>query len=226
MRSPLSLDEDDLHTAARIRAAAVRVFGASGFGVGLRAIAADAGVSAASIVKHFGSKAGLREACDEFVLRVIREGKRETVGTGDVTAILRELAASERYEDVARYVVASLSEGGSLARTLFEHMVADAVEYLEAGVAAGVIRPSRDPAARARFLTQAGVGALLVEIRLTPPEELDMVDLVRHLERTTMLPALELYTEGLFTDSRILDALLAETPVPHDVAPDPPAAAG
>lgn len=223
MRSHQLFDEADLSTAARIRAAAVRVFGAEGFDVGLRAIGAEAGVSAASILKHFGSKAGLREACDEYVLRVIRESKGETVGTGDAGAILRQLAASERYADVARYVIASLGAGGALARTLFDHLVEDAVGYLEAGVAAGAVRPSRDPVARARYLTLSGMGAILLELRLNPSGA-EVGDLMQHLERTTMLPAVEIYTDGLFTDRTILDALLSARPAPHDVAPDPPAA--
>ena len=47
---------DDLHARARIRNAAVARFGQDGFRIGLRAIAADAGVSPALIVHHFGSK--------------------------------------------------------------------------------------------------------------------------------------------------------------------------
>ena len=53
----------DLTAAARIRDAAIEQFGEHGFGVGLRTIAEAAGVSAALVIHHFGSKDGLRKAC-------------------------------------------------------------------------------------------------------------------------------------------------------------------
>src|SRR5690606_106203 len=46
----------DLTMRARIRDAAIDRFGRSGFDASVRTIAADAGVSAASIIKHYGSK--------------------------------------------------------------------------------------------------------------------------------------------------------------------------
>ena len=58
---------DDLTATARIRDAAIEQFGQHGFGVGLRAIAKAAGVSAALVIHHFGSKDGLRKACDDYV---------------------------------------------------------------------------------------------------------------------------------------------------------------
>ncbi|MEE6271961.1 TetR/AcrR family transcriptional regulator [Georgenia wangjunii] len=246
MRSPTGAPEDDLHARARIRNAAVHLFGTQGFSVGLRAIAAEAGVSAALIVRHFGSKSGLREACDDYVLRLVRESKRATVSTGSPAAVLRALAEVDQFGHATLYVVESLNAGGVLAGTLFEHMVADAEEYLEAGVVNGVIRPSRDPAARARYLTQVGLGGMLVQLRLDrarddgPP---DVSAFMHEFERVSMLPALELFTDGLFTDSRVLETVLAAragAPVadgeghagsersgpavaPHDVATDPPA---
>ena len=49
-----SSPDPDLTAAARIRNAALRRFARDGFGVGLRAIAADAGVTAGLITHHFG----------------------------------------------------------------------------------------------------------------------------------------------------------------------------
>ena len=66
---------DDLTAAARIRDAAIEQFGEHGFGVGLRAIAEAAGVSAALVIHHFGSKEGLRKACDDYVAEEIRSSK-------------------------------------------------------------------------------------------------------------------------------------------------------
>lgn len=225
----------DLHARARIRNAAIHRFGAEGFGVGLRAIAEDAGVSPALIIRHYGSKAGLREACDEHVLALIRETKTESLATADPRAVLDNLARLDEYGSIAMYVVASLTAGGALATHLFEQMVTDATAYLEEGVAAGVIRPSRDPEARARQLTLGGLGGLLLQLRLDEAQgrRPDVATFMRELEHTTMLPTLELYTYGLFTTSSIYDAVLAAEGVdggaahaaPHDVAPDPPSPA-
>ena len=61
--------EADLTSQARIRDAALVRFGADGFaGTSVRSIAADAGVSPALVLHHFGSKEGLRTACDEHVV--------------------------------------------------------------------------------------------------------------------------------------------------------------
>jgi AcrR family transcriptional regulator len=73
----------DLTATARIRDAAIEQFGQHGFGVGLRTIAEAAGVSAALVIHHFGSKDGLRKACDDFVAEEIRSGKSETLQSND-----------------------------------------------------------------------------------------------------------------------------------------------
>lgn len=71
----LNMRSADLTAHARIREAAIEQFGRHGFGVGLRAIAEAAGVSAALVIHHFGSKEGLRKACDDFVAEEIRSSK-------------------------------------------------------------------------------------------------------------------------------------------------------
>ena len=70
---------DDLTAVARIRDAAIDQVGRHGFTVGLRAIAQAAGVSAALVIHHFGSKEGLLKACDEYVAEEIRKAKRESL---------------------------------------------------------------------------------------------------------------------------------------------------
>lgn len=62
---------DDRTARARIRDEALRLFGNHGpDAVTLRDIAAAAGVSPALVVRHYGSKDGLREAVDDHVVRV------------------------------------------------------------------------------------------------------------------------------------------------------------
>ncbi|HJE59178.1 MAG TPA: TetR/AcrR family transcriptional regulator, partial [Nocardiopsis listeri] len=55
-----SAQRDDLTARARIRDAALTRFGQEGFGVSVRAIAEEAGVSPGLVIHHFGSKEKLR----------------------------------------------------------------------------------------------------------------------------------------------------------------------
>ena len=86
-------------------------------------------------------------------------------------------------------------------------MIDNAHDYMEEGVAAGTIKPSRDPRARARYLGLAGGGAFLLYIQMheTPT---DLRAVLRDYARDMVLPALELYTEGLMVDRTMYDAFL------------------
>ncbi len=188
---------DDLTARARIRDAAIDRFGRDGFGVSLRAIAQDAGVSAPLVLHHFGSKDRLRAECDAHVLATIAAHKQDAVGAAGADHLLVELAQVETYAPLVGYVLRSVQHGGDLGRAFVEAFVADAEEYLRAGVAAGTIRPSRDERARARFLTQLALGGLLVALTLEPVDDPAQLGprLRAHMDAIT-LPALELYTEG------------------------------
>ncbi|WP_350275657.1 TetR family transcriptional regulator [Kribbella sp. HUAS MG21] len=196
-------------TVERIRDAAILRYGRDGFSVGLRAVAADAGVTAGLVVHHFGSKDGLRRACDAYVLDVIRSEKLKAA-TGGPAAAIAQLAAVEEYAPMALYSLRSLQAGGELATAFMERMCADALEYLEAGVAKGLIRPSRDPAARARYLATQAMGSLLLWVSLHPGfrEIDDFRKELRQISDEITLPALEVFTEGLFVDRKMLDEYL------------------
>ena len=223
--APAQDDDDprppaDLTARARIRDTAIRRYAVDGFTVGLRAIAADAGVSAALVLHHFGSKDGLRVACDDYVLETIRTHKEVVLGAAGADQVLMRLAAMEEYAPLVAYALRSLQAGGDLARSFIDHFVADAEQYIAAGVAAGTIKPSRDEKARARYLTLQGFGLLLLDLTLQPPT--DPADLPSYLEgyvRRIGMPSVELFTEGLFTDRRMLDAyLMYVTDPPSDTA--------
>ncbi|HEY8482039.1 MAG TPA: TetR family transcriptional regulator [Spirillospora sp.] len=209
-------DGEDAAAATRIRDAAINRFGRDGFSVGLRAIAEDAAVSPALVVHYFGSKRGLRRACDERVREVIATEKRAAATDGTAAGLLAQLADVERFAPVVLYVVRSLREGGDLAAELFEDMVGDATRYLEAGVEAGVIRPSRDPAARARVMAYQAMGSMLMWLTLHPeqadPESFGKA-LRAYMEEVTA-PMLELFTEGLYTDRSLLEEYLLYVPDP------------
>ncbi|MGA8251244.1 MAG: TetR family transcriptional regulator [Mycobacterium sp.] len=198
----------DLTAAARIRDAALEQFGQHGFGVGLRTIAEAAGVSAALVIHHFGSKEGLRKACDDYVAEEIRSSKSETLQSNDPATWFAAMTEIESYAPMMAYLVRSMQSGGELATMLWQRMTDNAEEYMDDGVRAGTIRPSRDPHARARFLALAGGGAFLLYLQMheTPT---DLKAVLRDYSRDMVLPALEVYTEGLLADRTMFDAFLA-----------------
>ncbi|TSD62515.1 TetR/AcrR family transcriptional regulator [Aeromicrobium piscarium] len=214
MRSTGPVEDADKTSRARLRDAAILCFARDGFGASVRSIATEAGVSAGLVIHHFGSKQALREACDSQVLAIIRETKQQSIR--EVTAgksLLHRFAAADEQGPLLGYIVRSLQDGGPVAATFIEHLVADAVAYCADGVRAGLLHPSRDEPARARYLTLSAMGALLLEIQLRPPADpADLSALVREFMSTSYLPMLELYTQGVFTTSRLLDDYLLTVP--------------
>jgi AcrR family transcriptional regulator len=200
---------DDLTTAARIRDAAIEQFGEHGFGVGLRSIAEAAGVSAALVIHHFGSKDGLRKACDDYVAEEIRSDKSEAMRAKEPGTWFAQLAEIESYAPMMAYLVRSMQSGGDLAKMLWGRMIDDAESYLEEGVRAGTLKPSRDPRSRARYLAITGGGGFLMYLQMhnTPT---DLRAVLRDYTRDMLLPSLEVYTEGLMADSTMYDAFLAQ----------------
>jgi AcrR family transcriptional regulator len=198
----------DLTAAARIRDAAIEQFGQHGFDVGLRAIAEAAGVSAALVIHHFGSKEGLRKACDEYIAEEIRTGKSEAMRSTDPATWFAQMAEIESYAPLMAYLVRSMQTGGALATTLWRKMIDDAESYLDEGVRTGLLKPSRDPRARAKYLSITGGGGFLLYLQMHEnPTDLGVV--LRDYAREMTLPALELYTDGLMADSTMYDAFLA-----------------
>ncbi|REE03130.1 TetR family transcriptional regulator [Citricoccus muralis] len=202
---------DDQTTKARIRDAAILRFAQDGLEAPLRSIASDAGVSAGLIMHHFGSRAGLRSACDDYVQASIRVNKAELMlPAGAPAAMLAQLAQLEGYTPLVGYVLRCLQSGGELTSRLVEGMVADTVDYLREGVRAGTVSPSRDEAARARLLTDFALGSLLLNLP-AGKDPLNLAELpawfAAYVDRI-LQPTLEVFTEPLLTDSTLLDAYL------------------
>ena len=200
---------DDLTTTARIRDAAIEQFGEHGLDVGLRAIAKAAGVSAALLIHHFGSKDGLRKACDDYVAETIRQSKTESLKTADPVAWFAQLSEIESFAPLMAYLVRSMQSGGDLAKTLWRNMIDNAEQYLAEGVRAGTLKPSRDPKGRAKFLAMAGGGSFLLYLQLHDNPK-DMRAVLHDYGQDMVMPALDVYTHGLMTDSTMYDALIAQ----------------
>lgn len=136
MRSAL----EDKTTAARIRDAAIARFPVDGLnGTTLRAVAADADVSPALVIHHFGSKEGLHRACDEYVVGAMTQMKRESLAEGayrrgDSIAALYQMALP-----LIRYVAWTVGTGGETAARIFDDLVEEAVQLFEEGKETGTI---------------------------------------------------------------------------------------
>ena len=199
---------DDRTAIARIRDAAIDLWGQHGFNVGLRTVAEAAGVSAALVIHHFGSKEGLRKACDDHIAELVRESKTESMRTTDPADWLAQVAEIEGYAPMMAYLVRSMQSGSDLAKSFWQRMIDNAEQYIEEGVAAGILKPSRDPKARARYLSMINGGGFLLYLQMHE-NPTDLRAVLRDYGEDMMLPALEMFTNGLMADSTMYDAFLA-----------------
>lgn len=197
---------EDLTAQARIRNAAIARFVRDGFEkANLRAVAADAGVSIGLIFHHFGNKAGLRAACDEYVLR---EGTRRGRAAGRpemMQGLLGEyLSSPEEYRLLVQYLGRTIQESSPNAAAIVDTLVAESEAVYRAGDADGTMHPSSDPRA------QAVLGVVFSMAVLTMPPVLTRA--LGHEEfgpevlRRLSVPTMELFTRGLYTDHTFLEA--------------------
>jgi AcrR family transcriptional regulator len=198
----------DLTARARVRDAAVECFAEQGFDAPFRMIAARAGVSPGLITHHFGSKAALRAQCDAEVLRRYRAAKSDGIARPSAH-LLEGLTDPGASATILVYILRAIHAGGQPARDFLESLIDDARAVMAEGVASGLVRPSRDEEARLRYLTYQTLGALLVQF-ITSPQTTpgDFVASLRAGQQDTILPTLELFTEGLLASRQMLDDYL------------------
>lgn len=198
----------DLSTRARIRNAAIEEFAISGFGASVRDIAARAAVTAGLITHHFGSKDNLRAECDTEVIRQYRALKSDGMAMSPAQSIA-VIAELDEYAPMFVYILRSVRDGGRAGSEFLEQMVQEAIAFTEEGEKSGLIRPSRNAEARARYLVTSSLGGIILQLSLHPQLNLsDVGPTVQRIVGEITLPTLELYTEGVLTDRRYLDEYL------------------
>lgn len=187
----------DLTTSARIVAAAFDRFAQNGVdAVTVREIATDAGVSAALVIHHFGSKAGLRRECSRRVVEFVRDKARTGAAAVDrLDAVLVQYGS---------YAARSISEDSEESRELFDVLLEVARAVVAEGAESGSLRESSDPDAQAVALLVLGLAPFTFSAHLTrwADENLD-----RAVERLAV-PLAEIYTHGLVTGTGLLDAVV------------------
>jgi len=192
----------------RLRDAAIGAFARLGLDASLREIAAEVGVSAGLFTHHFGTREALRAACDDEVVRRIRELQSDGIrrSTSEQLATMGQI---DEQGTTVTYLLRAVQAGGAPARAFLEHLLDDAREYVAEAVEAGIIRPSRDPEARLRYLVTQQLGGMLLQATLLGADLADGPAFLQRLAAETTLPSLELYTEGLLTSRELLDGYLA-----------------
>lgn len=205
---------EDLTTRARIRDAAIVAFGRQGFAaMTVRGIAAEVGVSPALVLHHFGSKDGLRRACDEFITDFANDKIDQLAADDSPATVIGMLDRTEEYAPIGLYLRRAMLDGGEFAERMFAAVVADTKRYLTFETANGKIVPSDDDDNRAVALVVFSLGLQLLARLIAPPGTPDE-QLGQQLIDRLGLPILELYTNGLYTSSELLDAYRARTPHP------------
>jgi AcrR family transcriptional regulator len=192
---------DDRTARSRIRDAAIGVIAAEGAaGSTVRAVAADAGVSPGLVIHHFGSKEGLRRACDEHVVELVRVHKTAAASQGPGLDPVAALRAQVDGPPLLAYLARRLVEGSDEVTALVDQIARDAVGYLEEGQRSGMLRPLDDPPAVAKLLTIWSLGALVLNPHVS---RLLGGDLTGDPDEMAgyLAPALEVLGRGVFTDA-------------------------
>ncbi|WP_246610873.1 TetR/AcrR family transcriptional regulator [Nonomuraea rhizosphaerae] len=122
-------DPEDLTARARIRDAALRHFGEHGFErATIRGIAETAGVSSGLVRHHFGSKQALREACDEYLSKVLSRLNDQVRADSHPGTVNYVAVARTTLGPYQRYLARALAEGSAAA--VFDEMVRLSEEWL------------------------------------------------------------------------------------------------
>ena len=183
----------------RIIRAAIELFGRHGVrATPVKAIAEQAGVSPALVIHHFGSKEGLRAACDHRLVEQIRATKSSAMSGSPAFYLPRAMAEMDESRPFLRYLARVVVDRSPAVDELVDELVEDAVDYTADAEEAGWIVPSRDPRARIVVLTLWSLGALVLHEQLERMLGVDLLD-----EGGDVLPYLqasvEIFTEGLLT---------------------------
>jgi AcrR family transcriptional regulator len=160
----------DLTPYARIRNAALEGFAERGIAAtSIRDVAAAAGVSPGLVQHHFGTKAGLRDAVNEYVIAVATDALARVADAdstpegwaamGDtVTAWVRDNTTS------LRYVARALADGDPEAAKIFDALVAIAkANWLAPLAARNALDPGTDEGWAALHVILFNLATVLLE---------------------------------------------------------------
>ncbi len=196
---------DDRTARARIRDEALRLFAERGpDAVTVRDIASAAGVSAALVMRHYGSKDGLRAAVDEYVAQVFEvlvayvaapDGQRALAA--ESLPSLAELVAARLPvgSPIPAYLGRLLLTGGPVGSALFRRLHVAASDALAGLVRSGSATAGADPPVRAAFLLVNDLATVILRDRIA--EVLGIDPLSGEGLRRWGAEVLSIYRDGL-----------------------------
>lgn len=196
----------------------MNLFGRDGFAeTGIRAIAAQAGVSPGLVVHHFGSKDGLKQACDDYVARELIDievaaSERDLIGT-----MQRWLAEPEAFRSEFDYLNRMILEGSETGDALFDALVDRTEQMLVQGANTEQMTRFSDPRAAALVVALMGLAPLVMSRHVS--RSLGEDGLSAAAMQRLALPAMELYTHGLYSGPELLEATRAAMRAANPVEP-------
>ena len=189
---------DDLTALARIRAAALNRFGSDGYAATtVRLIASDAGVSPALVLHHFGSKEGLRQACNDYVFTFFESMIRRAGDRQPTEAMAQFGGIPDEALPLMRYLMKQASEDSPAANDLVAGIVELTKQSLEVSTANGYVKPTADPEMRAAILVMLRLGPFLLSGAVQQATGADILtpEGLRRMYRTTI----EIVESGIYT---------------------------
>jgi AcrR family transcriptional regulator len=148
--------------------AGMKLFAERGFAaVGVREIAAEAGVSLGLVRTHFGSKDGLRDAIDAYVLEETKTLYATVLEHSGDTAL--EMAVDDalnwisRDQDALMYARMTLMEKTNGSQALFDQLLAIMRQFVEYNDKRGFLQPDVDREWAAIYMLFDFIGPAIVE---------------------------------------------------------------
>lgn len=167
---------EDRTSRAILRDEALRLFAERGSdAVTLREVAAAAGVSAALVIRHYGSKEGLQTAVDDHVVATLERLLGEladpasgspfdpTAAPGIIDAVFGRLPPGSA---LPRYLGRMLLDGGPAATSVFRRLHDAARGVLDALVQQGLASQGFDPSVRATLLLTNDLAVFMLRDRI------------------------------------------------------------
>jgi len=195
------VSSDDLTARARIRDAAIDLFAERGFGQAtVRDIAQAAGVSSGLLRHHFGSKDGLREACDEYAMARMAELRAAMLKSGRLTDQTFMGTVHPVAMRLQAYLVRSMVDNATPA--MFQRMVEAGEDWL-----AGTDIKTADPQAYAAVIVAMQIGMFLLRDQIGRAIGADLETPAGHLRM--LRAAVEIFSQPLLTPEQTAQAQTA-----------------
>lgn len=206
----MSSNPADLLPQARIRLAALELFGQQGFDkTTIRQIATRAGVSPGLVIHHYGSKNQLRSAVDDWLIEFMASEKAMTLASPMMPAMGSYLESIPEVDAMLAYIYRTLREGGPATDQVFDRMCDLTAEIIEMTQAQGIpVDLGADPKAMITLLVASSLGLVMLSDQLARNLGGNSLTDLPVMRRYAMA-AMQLYTNGIFVDDTLLNSVTA-----------------